>query len=143
MALIHHLPVNHPLRPVYRVLAALVGAYSLVFGIVGFTKTQGTSLFAHTDLPWVLGLRTNLAFALLSIVSGAVLIVCAVIGGNLDFFVNLLGGLVFMVVGVLMLGLMQTDANFLGFSMTNCIVSLLLGTLVFTAGLYGRTGTPD
>jgi hypothetical protein len=143
MAWIYHLPVNHPLRPVYRVLAALVGAYSLLFGIVGFTKTQGTSLFGHTDLPWVLGLRTNLAFALLSIVSGAVLIVCAVIGGTLDFFVNLLGGLVFMVVGMLMLGLMQTDANFLGFSMTNCVVSLLLGTIVFTAGLYGRTAPQD
>ena len=136
-----HLPVNHPLRPLYRVLAGLVGVYSLVFGIAAFTRTKGTPLFAHTDLPWVLGLRTNLAFALLSIFSGAVLAVCAVIGRNLDFLVNTLGGLVFMAVGMLMLGLLQTDANFLGFSMTNCVVSLLLGTVVFTAGLYGRTGT--
>jgi len=136
-----HLPVNHPLRPLYRVLAGLVGVYSLVFGIAAFTRTKGTPLFAHTDLPWVLGLRTNLAFALLSIFSGAVLAVCAVIGRNLDFLVNTLGGLVFMAVGMLMLGLLQTDANFLGFSMTNCVVSLVLGTVVFTAGLYGRTGT--
>src|SRR5436190_11897521 len=138
-----HLPVNHPLRPLYRVLAGLVGGYSLVFGIAAFTKTRGTSLFAHTDLPWVLGLRTNLAFALLSIFSGAVLAVCAVIGRNLDFLVNTLGGLLFMAVGMLMLGLLQTDANCLGFSMTNCVVSLLLGTIVFTAGLYGRTGGPN
>jgi uncharacterized protein DUF4383 len=135
-----HLPVNHPLRPLYRALAGLVGVYSLVFGIAAFTKTRGTPLFAHTDLPWVLGLRANLAFALLSIVSGAVLVVCAVIGRNLDFLVNVFGGLLFMVVGMLMLGLLQTDANFLGFSMTNCVVSLVLGTIVFTAGLYGRTG---
>jgi len=27
--------------------------------------------------------------------------------------------------------------------MTNCVVSLLLGTIVFTAGLYGRTGGPN
>jgi hypothetical protein len=137
-----HLPVNHPLRPLYRVLAGLVGGYSLVFGIAGFTRTRGTPLFAHADLPWVLGLRTNLAFALLSIVSGAVLVVCAVIGRNLDFLVNTFGGLLFMAVGMLMLGLLQTDANFLGFSMTNCVVSLVLGTIVFTAGLYGRTGVP-
>src|SRR5205814_755662 len=71
----------------------------------------------------------------------AVLAVCAVIGRNLDFLVNTLGGLVFMAVGMLMLGLLQTDANFLGFSMTNCVVSLVLGTIVFTAGLYGRTGS--
>jgi hypothetical protein len=141
--MISHLPVNHPLRPLYRVLAGLVGVYSLVFGIAAFTRTRGTPLFAHTDLPWVLGLRTNLAFALLSIVSGAVLVVCAVIGRNLDFVVNSLGGILFMAVGMLMLGLLQTDANFLGFSMTNCVVSLLLGTIVFTAGLYGRTGGPN
>jgi hypothetical protein len=138
-----HLPVNHHLRPVYRAVAALVGGYLLVFGIIGFTRTRGTALFAQSHLPWVLGLRTNLAFALLSIVSGAVLVVCAVIGRNLDFLVNLLGGVLFMAVGVLMLGLLQTDANFLGFSMANCVVSFVLGTVVFAAGLYGRTGTAD
>jgi len=134
-----HLPVNHPLRNLYRAAAALIGAGVLVFGIVGFTRTRGTALFAQDHLPWVLGLRTNLAFALLSIVSGAVLLVCAVVGRNLDHVVNFLGGIVFMAVGMLMLGLLRTDANFLGFSMTNCIVSFVLGTIVFAAGLYGRT----
>ncbi len=134
-----HLPVNHPLRPLYRVLVALVGAGIVVFGIVGFTRTRGTALFAQEHLPWVLGLRTNLAFALLSIVSGAVLVVCAVIGRNFDFRVNLLGGLLFMVVGMVMLGLLRTNVNLLGFSMTNCIVSFVIGTVVFAAGLYGRT----
>jgi len=136
-----HLPVNHPLRNLYRAAAALIGAGVLVFGIVGFTRTRGTALFAQDHLPWVLGLRTNLAFALLSIVSGAVLLVCAVVGRNLDHVVNFLGGIVFMAVGMLMLGLLRTDANFLGFSMTNCIVSFVLGTIVFAAGLYGRTRT--
>jgi hypothetical protein len=139
--MISHLPINHPLRPLYRVLAALAGGYVLVFGIVGFTRTRGTALFAQAHLPWVLGLRTNLAFALLSVLSGAVLLVCAVIGRNLDFLVNLLGGLVFMVVGMLMLGLLRTDVNFLGFTVTNCVVSFVIGTVVFAAGLYGRTGT--
>ena len=137
-----HIPVNHPLRPLYRVLAALVGGYTLVFGIVGFTQTRGTPLFAQTGLPWVLGLRTNLAFALVPIVSGAVLLVSAIIGRNLDYLVNLFGGVVFMVVGMLMLGLLQTNANFLGFSVTNCIVSFILGCICFTAGLYGRVGAP-
>jgi hypothetical protein len=133
-----HLPVNHTLRPFYRVLSALIGLYTLIFGIVGFTQTQGTALFAQTGLPWVLGLRTNLAFALLSIVGGAVLLVSAVIGRNIDHLANIFGGILFMVVGMLMLGLMETDANFLGFSMANCIVSFVFGTVVFTAGLYGR-----
>jgi hypothetical protein len=137
-----HLPVNHPLRPLYRVLAALAGAYTLVFGIVGCTQTQGTALFAQTNLPLALGLRTNLAFALLSIVGGAVILVSAVIGRNLDALVNIVGGIVFMVIGMVMLGLLRTDANFLGFSMTTCIVSFILGTVVFAAGLYGRSTRP-
>jgi hypothetical protein len=134
------LPLNHRLRPLYRALAALVGGYVLVFGVVGYAQTRGTTLFAQDHLPWVLGLRTNLAFALLSIASGAVLVVCAALGRNLDFVVNTLGGLLFMAVGLLMLGLLRTDANFLGFSMVNCVVSFVIGTIVFAAGLYGRTG---
>ncbi len=137
-----HLPVNHPLRPLYRVLAAVAGAYTLVFGIVGFTQTRDTALFAQTNLPLALGLRTNLAFALLSIVGGAVILVSAVIGRNLDAFVNIVGGIVFMVVGMAMLGLLRTDVNFLGFSMSTCIVSFILGTVVFAAGLYGRSARP-
>jgi hypothetical protein len=134
-----HLPVNHPLRPLYRVLAALVGVYTLIFGIVGVAQTRGATLFAQTNLPLALGLRTNLAFALLSLVGGAAILVSAVIGRNLDALVNLVGGIVFMVVGMLMLGLLRTDANFLGFSMATCIVSFILGTVVFAAGLYGRS----
>jgi len=140
--MISHLPVNHPLRPLYRALATIVGLYVLAFGIVGVARTVGTPLFARTNLPWVLGLRTNLAFALLSVAAGALLVVCTLIGRNLDFLVNLVGGILFMVVGMAMLGLMQTNANVLGFSMTNCVVSLVLGTVVFAAGLYGRSGTP-
>jgi len=134
------LPVNHPLRPVYRVLAGLVGGYSLVFGIVGVAQTRGTALFAQSHLPMALGLRTNPAFAYLSILAGAVVIVAALIGRNLDYLVNLVGGLLYMVVGLLMLALLQTDANYLGFTMTTVIVSFILGTVVFAAGLYGRTG---
>jgi hypothetical protein len=137
--MLSHLPVNHPLRPLYRVLAGLVGGYILLFGIAGVARTRGTALFAQSHLPWVLGLRTNLAFAVLSIVSGIVLVLCAVLGRNLYFLVTLLGGLVFMAIGTLMLGLLQTKANFLGFSMVNCVVSFVLGTVVFAAGLYGRS----
>ena len=137
-----HLPINHPLRGLYRSLGALAGLYVLVFGIVGFTQTRGTALFAQAHLPWVLGLRTNLAFALLSILGGLILLFGVLVGRNLSFLVSLGGGVVFMVVGMLMLGLLRTDANFLGFTVTTCIVSFILGSIIFTAGLYGRTGVP-
>jgi hypothetical protein len=137
-----HLPVNHPLRPLYRALVGLVGVYMLLLGIVGFFETRGTPMFSETDLPWVLGVRTNLAFALLSLVAGAGLLFSTVIGRNLDYLVNIVGGLALMAVGMLMLSLLQTDANILGFTVTNCIVSFVLGCIVFTAGLYGRVSEP-
>jgi hypothetical protein len=140
LTMLTHLPVNHPLRPVYRVLAGLVGVYTLVFGIAGFAQTRGSTLFAQHGLPYVLGLRTNLAFAMLSVVAGVVLLGAAVIGRNLDHLVNLFGGLAFMLVGTLALALLETDLNYLGFTVTTCIVSFVIGTVVFAAGLYGRTG---
>lgn len=138
-----HIPVNHPLRPVYRVLAGLGGLYVLIFGIVAFSKTGNHAWFAQHDLPWVLGLRANRAFALLSIVAGAVITVSSLIGRNVDRFVNVVGGTIFMVAGMLMLLVLRTSSNFLGFSMVNVIVSFILGIVFFSAGMYGKVGPPE
>ena len=75
---------------------------------------------ARATSSWALGLRANPGFAVISIVAGAIILVCAMIGRNIDRYVNVVGGLFFMVVGMGMLLLMRTDANFLGFSMANC-----------------------
>ncbi len=138
-----HLPVNHPLRPFYRFLAILAGLFVLVFGIIGFAKTHGSALFTqnHDENAWVLGLRTNSGFALISIIAGAVVIVASVVGRNIDRFVDLWGGLFFMIVGMAMLLVLQTNANFLSFSMSNCVASFIIGTVLYAAGLYGKTGT--
>jgi uncharacterized protein YhhL (DUF1145 family) len=137
-----HIPVNHPMRPFYRFLAALSGLYILIFGIIALAKTQGTPTFsqAHANNVWVLGLRANLGFAIISVVAGAIVLVCAAIGRNLDRFVNIYGGLLFMIVGMAMLVLLQTNANYLTFSMSNCVASFLIGTVLFSAGLYGKVG---
>ena len=67
-----HIPVNHPLRPVYRAVAFVIGLYLLIFGIVGVTRSAGHDFFAsHQDIS-ALGLHTNMAFSLLSVVAGAV-----------------------------------------------------------------------
>jgi hypothetical protein len=134
-----HLPVNHHLRPLYRVLAALCGLYVLAFGIGAVTHAAGFDFFAREGLPTVLGLRGNRAFALLSIVAGLVLVAAAVLGGNIDRWVNLVGGVVFLSAGMAMMTLMQTGLNLLGFTMTTCIVSFSIGLVLFAAGLYGRT----
>jgi Domain of unknown function (DUF4383) len=137
-----HIPINHPLRPLYRTLSGLIGLYILVFGILGVIETAGDPLFDRGSV-WVLGLRTNLAFAILSIIYGAVLVGGALIGGNLEHMINLGAGLIFVVVGLVMMTLMQTDANILNFSMVNSIVSFIFGMLAFTAGLYDKVGSVE
>ena len=136
-----HLPVNHPLRPAYRAAATLTGGYLLLFGIIGVARTGGSALFAQTGLTWALGLRTNRALAIASIAAGIVLILAAAVGRNLDVRVNLVAGTVFLAVGTLMLTLIRTSANVLGFSLVNCIASYVIGTLLLAAGLYGKTAT--
>lgn len=138
-----HTPVNHHLRPLYRVLAGLAGLYVLVFGISGLAKTRGLDVFAQHDLPWVLGLRTNPAFAVLSIGAGALILLGTVIGRNIDYMINLIASVIFLVTGMAMLIVLRTDANFLGFSMSNCIVSFILGLVTGIAGLYGKVGSSE
>jgi hypothetical protein len=134
-----HTPVNHQLGRFYRAIAGLVGAYILLFGILGVAQAWGEDLFAREDT-WVLGLRTNLAFGILSVVAGAVILLAAIVGGNLPHLVNLYGGWVFLGAGMAMLLVLQTDANFLNFSITTCIVSFVIGMALLTAGLYGKVG---
>ncbi|MFY1626554.1 DUF4383 domain-containing protein [Micromonospora sp. WMMD723] len=137
-----HFPVNHPARPLYRVFAGLVGLYILVFGAFGVVQTWGEPLFARGS-HWALGLRTNLAFSLVSVVFGVVLIIGASRRGNLGHIMNLTAGVVFMVTGIAMMSVLQTRANILNFSMSTVIVSLLFGLLLLATGLYDKIGTDE
>lgn len=135
-----HIPVNHPLRPLYRALATLVGLFVLIFGVVGYFQTDDGAFFDQDTVERVFGLRTNLAFSLLSIVAGVVLLVATAIGHNVDKWVYLLGSIVFLVVGMASLALLRTDLNYLAFSMPDVIVSFVIGMVLFAAGMYGKSG---
>ncbi len=135
-----HLPVDHHMRSVYRFLAGLAGLFVLVFGIIGTIRTAGDPLFSQTETTWVFGLRANLAFSLLSLVVGAIIVLGAFIGRNTARMINLGGGVIFLVAGMAMLTLLQSGANFLAFSMTNCVVSFVIGLVLLAAGLYGKSG---
>ena len=137
-----HTPVNHPLRPLYRVLAGLTGLYVLLFGILGAVETAGTDPFDHPSA-YALGLRTNHAFSVISIIAGLIVVAATIVGRNIDHQVNQVAGYAFAVIGMLMLALLQTDANFLNFSVATCIVSFVISLLLLTAGLYSKVGSPD
>ncbi len=136
------LPVNHPARPIYRVLAGLVGLYILVFGVWGTVLTWKEPPFAR-DGAWALGLRTNLAFALVSVLFGIVLIVGASRRGNLGHYMNLTAGVVFLLTSILMMSVLQTSANFLNFSMSTVIVSMLFGLILIGTGMYDKVGPEE
>lgn len=137
-----HIPVNHHLRPLYRAVAALVGLYVLVFGIAGAVESAGSDLFDRGDIT-ALGLRTNMAFSILSIVSGAVLLAGLLLGRNIDQFVNYWGGFLFLIVPTVMLLLLRTDGNILNFSMTTVIVSYVIGMVLLATGLYIKIGSAE
>lgn len=138
-----HIPVNHPLRPLYRVISAVIALYVLIFGIIGVMETSGGPAFGKDGSAWVLGLRTNLAFSVISIIWGAILLAATVYGRNLFHYLAMLAGLVFMVNGFLMMALLQTNANVFAFSMVNCIVSFVFGMAVLASGLYSKVGTTE
>lgn len=137
-----HLPKNHVLRPFYRILALVAGVYCLIFGIVGIARTSGHSMFAQAPIR-ALGLRTNLAFALLSVLVGLVVIGATAMGRNLDRKVNMVLGPGFLVVGVVMMTVMRTSANVLNFGMSTCIVSFVIGLALFAGFLYGEVAPAE
>jgi hypothetical protein len=135
-----HIPVNHHLRPLYRALVVLVAVYVLIFGVVGVIQSAGSELFSRDDIT-ALGLRTNLAFSIASLAAGALILLSVVLGRGVYYAMGLWGGVAFMVVGITMLALLQTDLDVLNFSIATVIVSFVIGILLFSAGLYGRSGT--
>ncbi|MGK5738247.1 DUF4383 domain-containing protein [Micromonospora sp. URMC 103] len=137
-----HFPVNHPARPIYRVLSGLIGLYILAFGVWGVVLTAGEPLFGR-ESNWALGLRTNLAFSLASLIFGAFLLIGASRRTNLGHYMNLTAGIVFLVTSILMMSVLQTEANFLNFSMSTVIVSMIFGLVLLGTGLYDKIGTPE
>jgi hypothetical protein len=106
-----HIPVNHHLRPFYRVVAALTAGWLLVFGAVGLDQTQGAQWFARGD--WhAFGLPTNRGFAVASLAAGALVLLAVLVG---------------------------TDANVFNVAIETAVVSYLIGLMLLSAGLYSKT----
>src|SRR5256714_10707417 len=139
MRILRPLPINHRLRPLYRFLAGLAGLYVLVFGIVGAAVSRGHAFFSRDHI-YALGLRTNLAFSILSIVVGAIVLLGVIIGRNVDQILNLAGGLVFLLAGMFMLLLPQTDLHLLNHTVAPRVASVLIGMVLSPTGVYSPGG---
>ena len=137
-----HTPVNHPLRPLYRAIAAIVGVYLIVFGVLGLILTADEGLFGRAG-DRVLGQGTNLFWSIVTIVLGAVVVIATVLGRNLDVAVYTYVGWALLVVGTFSMAVIRTDANFLDFSMSTVIVTYLAGLALILAGLYVKVAPPE
>ncbi|MGY0021591.1 DUF4383 domain-containing protein [Streptomyces sp. cg35] len=130
-----HLPVDHRLSRIYRISAGVMGVFLLVFGILGLVHRIG---FFDTGADTALGLNTNGALSVLSVVVGAVLLAAAVRGGNTASTVNMVLGIAFLLAGFASLFALDSDYNFLNFRMQNVLFSFAVGLLLMTGGMYGR-----
>jgi len=137
--MLSHAPVNHPLRSVYRGIAAITGLATLAIGAIGFAGTSSDEFFAAGDGE-VLGLGMNPGHALLMAASGVIVLLSLLVGRNVDQVVHLFLGIGVMGVGTVGLAIMRTDANFLNYRMANVVVAYVIGSLLFAAGLYIKSG---
>ena len=133
-----HNPVNHPLRPIYRAIAGIVGVYFIVFGVLGLILTADEGLFGRAG-DSVFGQGTNLFWSIVSIVLGVVVVAATVLGRNRDVLVDTYVGWALLVIGSFSLAVIRTDANFLDFSVSTVIVCYLAGLALILAGLYSKT----
>jgi Domain of unknown function (DUF4383) len=132
-----HNPVDHPLRPLYRAVGALVGLYLVLFGIVGFIVTSGDGLFGKAD-DRVLGQGANLFWSIVSLILGVVVLAVTALGRNLDTEADKYLGWGMLVVGSYGLAVTRTDANVLGFSIATVVVTYLVGLLLIMVAYYSK-----
>ncbi|AEV88672.1 hypothetical protein ACWT_7661 [Actinoplanes sp. SE50] len=137
-----HIPVNHPLRPMYRLAGFVAGAYLVVFGIIGFAQTAGDNFTGHTG-DRVLGQSSNLLWSIISLAVGALVLLGTVVGRNVDVAIDKYLGWGLLVLGSYSLATIRTDANFFGASIATVIVTYLVGLLLITISLYSKTAAPD
>ncbi len=137
-----HNPVNHPLRPMYRALTFLAGAYLVVFGVLGLIQTSGESFTGSTGVR-VLGQETNMLWSIIALIVGALVVLAAAIGRNLDVEADKYLGWGLLVVGTYELAFSRTDANVLGFSIATVVVTYIVGLALITAGLYSKVAPPS
>lgn len=137
-----HFPVNHPLRPTYRALGGLIGLYLVIFGAIGAIESSGDEFFAQNGTG-AFGQGTNLGYSVIAIAAGLIILIGTALGRNIDAVINKWGGYAFMALSLAELAVLRTDANYLNFTVPTVIVTMVLGLVLFMAGLYGKVGSDE
>ncbi len=128
-------PRQHPVHVVHRVSAAVLGLGLWVFAGLGFAHGLR---FLTTEGQTVLGLSSNGLLSTISVVAGALLLGAALRGGPVASTVTGALGVLFLLSGIVHLGILHTEFNILAFRLSNVFFSLVVGMLLLFVGLYGR-----
>ncbi|MGY1839904.1 MULTISPECIES: DUF4383 domain-containing protein [unclassified Modestobacter] len=120
---------------VHRIGAVVVAGVLATFGVLGLV--DGLDYFS-TDGERILGLSSNGLLSTISLVTAAVLIAAALHSSRTASTVMIAVGALFLVSALANLALLETDWNFLAFSMANVIFSIGAGLVLLTLGAYGR-----
>jgi hypothetical protein len=138
LTIIGHLPLNHPLRGLYRTVIAIGGVVLALFGTL-WIVANGTPIGGDGES--VLGLHGNGTFGSLCLLMGVALVVATIIGHNADHWLGFLLAALCMVIGVLDLALIRTTSQPFALSAGTCFALLVFGAVIMGASSYVGTGT--
>ena len=122
---------------VQRAGAVLVALFLLVFALLGFASGQQ---FLATPGEPVLGMSSNGLLSTLSVVVALVLLAAAAHSPRTASTVMLVLGPLFLLSAGVNSIVLGTRLNWLAFSVSNVLFSVLVGLLLLLLGAYGRIG---
>jgi hypothetical protein len=120
---------------VHRIGAIVVAAVIAAFGVLGLV--DGLAYFS-TDGERIAGLSSNGLLSTISLLTAAVLVAAALRSSRVASTTMLVIGVLFLVSALANLAVLETEVNFLAFSMANVIFSIVAGLVLLTLGAYGR-----
>ncbi len=120
---------------VQRAGAVLMALFLLVFALLGFAS--GQQFFSTPGEP-VLGMSSNGLLSTLSVVVGLVLLAAAARGPRTASTVMLVLGPLFLLSAGVNAIVIGTRLNWLAFSISNVLFSVIVGLLLLLLGAYGR-----
>ena len=126
----------------HRVGAVVFAIGLAAFGVLGLLG--GLAMFSTTGRV-VLGLSTNGALSIISLVVAAILIAAGLRGGRVASTVLVVIGAAFVLSGFANALVLGTPLNLLAFRISNVIFSFIAGALLLFLGAWGRFagGLPD
>ncbi len=119
----------------HRIGAVVFGVGLSVFGVLGLVNRLE---FFSTTGQEVLGLSSNGALSMISLVVAAVLITAGVRGGRVASTVLVVVGAAFVASGLVNTLVLGTPLNLLAFRIPNVVFSFVSGALLLFLGAWGR-----